>query len=586
MERVSARAEGLAARRIDQEAQRDEVKRAIGENGGDRIEALGGEIERQTRQRDDRSKRADQYAGFAKAAGLEDAKDADAFISNRRRLDSETDAIREQEADVQNTLTEAEIDFRKVKSERDELASEVDSLRRRRSNIPGRTLAVREALCSELNLAETDLPFVGELIEVRPEHIDWEGAAERVLNGFALSLLVPDTAYSRVADWVDRTHIGAKLVYLRVRDRRPAPIQLQPLSLVRKLALKQDSAFYGWLEAELARRFDYVCCVTMEQFRREERALTRTGQIKTSGERHEKDDRHRLDDRTRYVLGWSNQAKISALTKKIDGFEHRLKIVGAQLSQLTIKRRALADRLNTLGKLSVFNDFAELDWRPMAIEIDKLEQERRALQAGSDVLKTLGMKLIEIEQTLQAIATRQQAATADQAKLEERIRVDGDLLKIVSYEAETATAHVQEVVFPRLEGLRAEALGEHKLTVETCDARERELRDWLQTEIDKTDRQIARTRDKVISAMQSYKATYPARDARCRCRDRGQRRISDHAGGPAQRWPSAIRSPIQGAPEREHHPRGGEFSISARPRTRDHPRAHRPNQPVPARHRL
>jgi uncharacterized protein YPO0396 len=509
LERAIARAEGLAARRNDGEAQRDEVKRAIGENGGDRIEALRVEIERQTRQRDERYKRADRYAGLAKAAGLEDAKDADAFVSNRRQLEHETHAVREQQADVDNALTEQEIELRKLKAEHQELSREVDSLRRRRSNIPGRTLAIRDELCAALGLAEADVPFVGELIEVRSEERAWEGAAERVLHGFALSLLVPDDAYGNVADWVDRTHIGDRLVYFRVRDRRPPTAHLHPSSLVRKLALKNDSGFYGWLEAELARRFDYVCCTTMEQFRREERALTRTGQVKANGERHEKDDRHRLDDRTRYVLGWSNQAKIAALAKKIGEIEPRAAAIAAEIERLKTKRRALADRLTTLSQLSLFNDFAELDWRPMAIEIDKLEQERRALQAGSDLLKALGAKLSEIEQTLQAIATRQQAATVEQAKLEERLRVDLELLKIVSKEAETATAHVQEVVFPRLDGLRAEALGEHKLTIETCDARERDVRDWLQTQIDKDDRQIARTRDKIISAMQSYRATYP-----------------------------------------------------------------------------
>ena len=50
--------------------------------------------------------------------------------------------------------------------------------------------------------------------------------------------------------------------------------------------------------------------------RREKKAITQAGQIKSPGERHEKDDRHRLDDRSRYVLGWSNAAKIAVLEGK------------------------------------------------------------------------------------------------------------------------------------------------------------------------------------------------------------------------------------------------------------------------------
>jgi len=509
LERIAARAAALVARLNDRESQRDEVKRAIGENGGDRIESLRVEIERQARLRDERSKRANRYAELAAAAGLPNAVDADAFILNRRQLDSETSAIRDQEADVQNALTESEIEFRKFKAEHDELSREVESLRRRRSNIPGRTLTVREELCRALELTETDLPFVGELIEVRPEERAWEGAAERVLHGFALSLLVPDDVYADVAEWVDQTHIGDRLVYFRVRDRRPSTGHLHPFSLVRKLALKAESSFYGWLEGELARRFDYACCTTTDQFRREDRAITLSGQVKANGERHEKDDRHRLDDRTRYVLGWTNQAKIAALTAKIEEIEKRSAATGARIAQFKAKRQALSDRLATLSQLSVFDDFAELDWRPMAIEIDKLEQERKQLQEGSDILKMLIMQRSELDQEIQDITDRQQAATAERARIEERRRVDREQLRIVGEEEGRADERLRETVFPRLDRLRAETQAEQRLTIETCDARERELRDWLQTQIDNEDRRIARLRDRIISAMQAYKATYP-----------------------------------------------------------------------------
>lgn len=509
LEQSAARAQGLLARLNDRAAQRDEVKRAIAENGGDRIESLRVEIERQVRLRDERAKRAGQYAELAKAAGLTAARSADDFISSRRQLDTEANAIREQETDVQNTTTERQVDFRKLKEGHKELTREVESLRRRRSNIPARMLSVREELCRVLSLEETDLPFVGELVEVRSEERDWEGAAERVLHGFALSLLVPDEAYANVADWVDQAHIGDRLVYFRVRERRPALTRLHPQSLVRKLALKTDSAFYGWLEAELVRRFDYACCATLEQFRREDRAITRSGQVKAKGERHEKDDRHRLDDRTRYVLGWSNQAKIAAFSKQIDDLERRSAALASLLSELTSKRHGLADRLTTFSKLSVFNDFTELDWRPITVEIDKLAQERRRMQEGSDALKFLAAKLGEIEQEIDALSVRHKAAMVEEGRTEERRRTAGEQLRMTGEEELAATARMREVAFLQLDSLRVEAQGEQKLTVETCDARERELRERLQAQIDNEDRRIARLRDEIIRAMQAYKEGYP-----------------------------------------------------------------------------
>src|SRR5258708_7082996 len=154
----------------------------------------------------------------------------------------------------------------------------------------------------------------GEVSESRPEERDWEGALERLLHNFGVSMLVADAHYARVAEWVDRTHLGERPVYYRVRDRRATDHPtLHPASLVRKIVLKPDCGFYGWLEAEFARRFDYACCDTLDQFRREQQAITRAGQIKAGNERHEKDDRHRIGDPSRFVLGWSNDDKITAL---------------------------------------------------------------------------------------------------------------------------------------------------------------------------------------------------------------------------------------------------------------------------------
>lgn len=95
-----------------------------------------------------------------------------------------------------------------------------------------------------------------------------------------------------VAEWVDRQHLGARLVYFHVRPRKAAQSgMLHPQSLVRKLAIKPDSDHYEWLEQELRARFDLACCDSRDQFRREARAITRAGQIKDPSGRHEKDDR-------------------------------------------------------------------------------------------------------------------------------------------------------------------------------------------------------------------------------------------------------------------------------------------------------
>ena len=109
----------------------------------------------------------------------------------RSRLADQAEALRSHEARLQNDLTELGVDLRQGKQEHDALTGEIESLKARRSNIPAEQIAMRAALCRALDFDEADMPFAGELLQVREEERDWEGAAERLLRNFGLSLLVP-----------------------------------------------------------------------------------------------------------------------------------------------------------------------------------------------------------------------------------------------------------------------------------------------------------------------------------------------------------------------------------------------------------
>jgi uncharacterized protein YPO0396 len=369
---------------------------------------------------------------------------------------------------------------------------------------------MRAALCKALGLTEEAMPFAGELLQVREDERDWEGAAERLLRNFGLSLLVPDHCYADVAEWVDKTHLKGRIVYYRVRSasRSEPAAGLHRDSLARKLSIKPDSPFYDWVEREVAHRFDVACCATQEQFRRETHAITRAGQIKATGERHEKDDRHRLDDRSRYVLGWSNGAKISALEAKARILEKQLGDVASRITRIQEELGALRERATVLAKLGVYDDFAELDWQSIATEVARLMQEKAEVEAASDILKALTVQLEAVIGAIQKIESDLEGRRDARSKTEQK-KFDAEALSVQTQSTlNEPGASLNAAAFPRLDSLRAEALGSHQLTVESCDNRERDLRDWLQTRIDSEDHKIKRLRDKVIQAMSSYKEAY------------------------------------------------------------------------------
>ncbi|MES2128291.1 MAG: ATP-binding protein [Pseudomonadota bacterium] len=505
-ERLEAQVRRAEEKRDRQKIEVDELKRAVSDQGGDRLDRLKAEVLQKEGERQTRHAKAQRYAALAAEAGETAAADETQFLAQRGRFATLTTQARAQEADQDNQRQEHEYAFRQAREQHAAVAGDVASLKARRSNIDDQQVRIRHMLCTELGIAEEDMPFAGELIQVRPEAGDWEGAAERLLRGFGLSLLVPDQHYQRVAAWVDATHLRGRLIYFHVKAVRQGALpELHRDSLVRKLAIKPDTPHFDWLERELAHRFDVACCATQEQFRREPRAVTRNGQLKDPGGRHEKDDRRRIDDRSTYVLGWSNSAKIAALEMKMAELERRVQEIGATLAALQSERDKLRERLAALVKLEEFTDFRELAWIELVTLIAGLRDEYDKLEAASDVLKQLNQQLqrllLDLSETESELRKRDQDLGAIKSRQEAALAMAEQTHTIVQSVPAADLANSDAA----LAQMRARVLGEHQLSVESCDNREQDVRAWLQAAIDAEDKALKRLRDGITQAMVSFK---------------------------------------------------------------------------------
>jgi len=507
--RLSESIVNCEAAKNDREGERDAIRQAIMENGGDRIASLDHEIRAKKSARDERQRRAEDFNNLVKEAGLAIPTDARQFLETETRILKDLASVQTQETDLQNSHVEQEIAFRELRDEHDGLYREITSLKSRRSNLPSRMLDIRDHLCTALKLDTEKLPFAGELIEVRKGGAAWEGVAERLLHNFALSLLVPDEHYAAVSQWVNATHLAGRLVYFRVREQTGSQRQhLRKDSLSEKLRLKDESPLYQWLQREVDQRFNHICCDSLDVFRRETKAITRSGQIKTGGVRHEKDDRTRIGDKTRYVLGWSNETKNAALEEKAANLKARIQTAASDLAALGRQQGSLRQRLGVLQQLSTFKNFRDLDWRCVAIDIERLSDERRQLEEGSDKLKTLAKQLDAVEAALQQAQAKLQSAESKKAVFDDRLRdatrQTMDTEKVISEVPEETRASL----FLKLDDMRAQALGEHRLTIENCDKRASDMRTWLQQRIDIDTQRLTRLRDQIISAMTKYANVY------------------------------------------------------------------------------
>ncbi|WP_306356291.1 MULTISPECIES: ATP-binding protein [unclassified Nocardia] len=490
--------------RLRKEQRRLELKRAG--HGGDRIAEIGREIDECARVRDERQYRAQRFAELLGDIGLRPAETAEQFGERLREVRRRAATLDDEKTVQQNILTEVAVRLRDADNDARDINTELRSLRERPSNIPARQLELRRRLCTELRIDEADLPYAGELIKVRDDERDWEGAAERLLHGFGLALLVSGEHYAAVSDWIDGHHLGGRLVYFRVPgatvDRLP---EIGNRALYSKLEIK-DSPFAEWLDRELRHRADYECVDTMAEFRRARTAITRAGQIKGGRGRHEKDDRHRIDDRRHYVLGWSNASKIETLLAEAERLTRVLAELNATQSTAKGALTELDRFAGTASKLVEFRGYSDIDWRAMVGRIADLDAERHRIESSSDALREIATQLEDVGKRLKIadgdvtrISTGLGAIDRDISVAETTSTDLGQLLTHPDYE-------VARMQFPELE----RAAKRHATdTVPACDHAQARLTAEFTTRAENLSKEQRAAGNRAITKMAGFRAKYP-----------------------------------------------------------------------------
>ncbi|NLL13850.1 MAG: ATP-dependent exonuclease SbcCD, C subunit-like protein [Fibrobacter sp.] len=510
--RLSARIEQLKEQHTLFHAERDRIRQAIAENGGDRLERLKSDIQALIEKKNARLRKFEEYRTLLEQLNLSVTIDVDSFVKNQIFATKRLADFEMKETDLQNRRTETEV---KLISERDKhsvIIKELESLRSRKSNIDSKQIEIRKTMCKSLGIDEEEIPFVGELLQVRPEESVWEGAIERLLRNFGLSLLVPERHYTQIADWVDRTNLRGRIVYFKVPQKLQESeiINPHPDSLVRKLSIKPESEFYIWVDTEIRKRFDYACCKSLEQFRREKQAVTISGQIKGTGNRHEKDDRHDLHDRSRYILGWSNEEKIRLLDKQRISLEKEIQRIAAQISSLQDEKRKYDTEKQLLLKLESFSNFDEMDWKPISAQIEELDRERKELENTSDILKTLQSQLMELENSIRENDTKLDKEKYDKAQNEGKQNQAKELLNQCHEMISDEGMQKLNPLLDQLNTMRNEALGDRQLSVESIDNRQTDMREWVQKKIDNEDKRLKMLEERIIRNMEGYRRDYVA----------------------------------------------------------------------------
>ena len=512
-ERVRAQKDRLTSEQESVQNGIWELKNQINHAGGDRLRQIPLLIDSQQAQAVQKRAVSGRYHDALAVLGVvEPIGDEAAFTVQQQRLPAlflEISAgISREEAERDQSIQRRGEVRRDLTALREELAG----LHLRKENIPEWCVVLRKALCHELGLDVGELPFAAELMQVRPEERAWEASLEKVLHGFALSLLVPEKFYHLVTRHVDGTRLtaqgrGRRLVYFRVAaqvaaDEGPIP---DSQSLIRKLEFRDRHALLPWLKAELSHRFNYRCCDTVEQFAQcRGAAMTRQRHVKSGTQRHDKDDRDEVADPRNYVLGWDNAEKKRRLAAAIELLEREEARLEQQLHAIALRLETLRAQRTSAEEAQRVVAFGEIDFEVHEREIEALERERRAIEDNSDVIRELKQRLAAAEkQSLELRAARDQAV-AREGELDKQIAQAGRIIDRLTQSLqrleESGRLPELRASFPDLD----ERFSDDPLTVENVHERENEFRKELDRRIAEMRKKLDPVRDRLLEDMSRF----------------------------------------------------------------------------------
>lgn len=327
------------------------------------------------------------------------------------RLDRENRLIEDDDFDAKNL-------HKNATAEKEQLETELNILLQSKSNIPAHLVQVRRELCAALKLDVADLPFAGELVQVKAKEIHWQPALEKLLHGFSLRLLVPDKHYKKVTRYINQTNIGARLVYYHVKDA--IKMLAEDQTVFYKLDFHPEHVLSAWVQQQIIQQFGYTCLDDEKTIERYDKAITINGLIKNR-DRHEKDDRPSVNDAGRYVMGWNNERKKEALISRRNKLTDDLSNAAEIIERCRNRAGRLQKQFYALSRLKEHEGFGLIDVAGIQRHIHKTEEQIKELAKSNNQLKALTTQLEQITAQRNEAEQKRDQALGDKKTLQDHV---------------------------------------------------------------------------------------------------------------------------------------------------------------------
>jgi uncharacterized protein YPO0396 len=358
------------------------------------------------------SRRRAAYESMLDTQDLDVPDTADEFWNLREELSTTVTELLAKLDRGREASTDAEYTQKVARIARDDAAKELKRVEHVGSALPEHAITMREHICAAVGVETSQLPYIAELMDLRPEQSRWRVAVEKVLRGVGLRLLVPDEHYAAVLRFVNETNMGGRLQLHHVRASLVGAeaVDADPNTLAGKLFVVDPSHPCAAEAADVvAAAGDHVCVDTPDVFPRFRRAVTDAGLYKDSDRLAIKDDRRPLRQ-SDYIYQGDVAAKIDALTVDLAAAEDGYQQARRAADDIAAQRQQWRDRAAACKAIcEQFPQWNQIDTETADGHADRLREQFELLLADHPDIEALNARADQCWEEIQTLMTRRGA---------------------------------------------------------------------------------------------------------------------------------------------------------------------------------
>ena len=387
------------------ESERDGLIEVLRSSGGDQVETAERELAGLQQRLDSvtftRNRFEEAIAPLGQSATT--ARQFRALVAEAQEALATPDA----KAQARDAYADARAASKALREQVAEMGRTSGEAKELRGNIPASLQQTRELLAEASGIPISELPFVGELIEVLTEFEPWRQAFNLALGGFATTLLIDRSRVEQFRQAINDVRLPVRLRYESVHTGGPQNRPTDQSRLPGRLDYR-ETPFTGWLMTRLEDQFGFVCVDSATGLATGRMALTITGQV-SQGNR----GAHGGHGRTN-VLGFSNARRLADLDTEVAE-------LGAKLAAARETEQAAAAALDALdARHAAYAKISDLTWDQIDVatitaQCDKQTQLIADLLAGSPKLESLQADIARLKHTM---AEQQKAIGRAEARQE------------------------------------------------------------------------------------------------------------------------------------------------------------------------